>query len=363
MHGTTRGTRISSRHRALRCAATALALLAVLLSTPQTGSAATGGISAASAALHRLPPLDRAIEDRILALDPRRISAGEVRDVLKRAPAPRIIGIQGSFPLVTMEPFAQYLIAMGYPEDRLRDPRDGSMSRNSFSDSEQLAGEMAWYYESEGMMPMLIGHSQGGMLAIKVLYEFNGSFHQAIPVWNPMTGQPEQRTTIVDPLTGVERPVVGLKVPYVAALATGKLPRFLLGQWTMMGKLRAIPDTVEEFTGFSIEWDMIAGTPPGSEEYHADGSAQVRNVELPAATSHIRMPRTRYLTRNAATRAWIDNYDPAAAPPPLPEGPDVDSANIVHAADIWYSVKKHWCIEAQQLIRARRAAAKQGGAE
>jgi hypothetical protein len=49
--------------------------------------------------------------------------------------------------------------------------------------------------------------------------------------------------------------------------------------------------------------------------------------------------------------------------PPLPEGPDVDSANIVHAADIWYSVKKHWCIEAQQLIRARRAKAEQGGAQ
>ena len=43
------------------------------------------------------------------------------------------------------------------------------MSRNSFADSEQLAGELAWYYESDGMMPMLIGHSQGGMLAIKVL--------------------------------------------------------------------------------------------------------------------------------------------------------------------------------------------------
>ncbi len=69
------------------------------------------------------------------------------------------------------------------------------MSRSSFGDSEQLAGELAWYYESEGMMPMLIGHSQGGMLAIKVLYELNGSFHPAIPVWNPVTGQAEQRTT------------------------------------------------------------------------------------------------------------------------------------------------------------------------
>jgi hypothetical protein len=364
MPRTTSGNPNSRRRPALQvlCAGAALALLAAVVSA-QMVSAEAAEAPAASAMASRPPWPDRGIEDRILALDPLHISAAEVRDVLKRAPAPRIIGIQGSFPLITMEPFAQYLIAMGYPEERLRDPRDGSMSRNSFGDSEQLAGELAWYYESDGMMPMLIGHSQGGMLAIKVLYELNGSFHQAIPVWNPLTGQPEQRTSIVDPLTRLERPVVGLRVPYVAALATGKLPRFLLGQWAMMGKLRAIPDTVEEFTGFSIEWDMIAGTPPGSEQYHADGTAQVRNVVLPATTSHIRMPRTRYLTRNEKTRAWIDDYDPAAAQPALPEGPDVDSANIVHAADIWYSVKKHWCIEAQRLIRARRAAIKPGGAE
>ena len=340
----------------------AIAALAVML--PGTPCLAAGSDApAGSQTLRRLPSIDRKIEDRILALDPQHISAGEVRDVLKHAPAPRIIGIQGSFPLITMEPFAQYLIAMGYPEERLRDPRSGRMSRGSFDDSEELAGELAWYYESDGMMPMLIGHSQGGMLAIKVLYELNGSFHAAIPVSNPLTGQPESRTRIVDPLTGLERPVVGLKVPYVAVLATGKLPRFLLGQWSMMGKLRAIPDTVEDFTGFSIEWDMIAGTPPGSEAYHADGTAQVRNVELPAATSHIRMPRTRYLTRNPATRAWIENYDPAVTQPPLPEGPDVDSANIVHAADIWYSIKKHWCIQAQQLLKARRAADQSGRAE
>jgi len=89
----------------------------------------------------------------------------------------------------------------------------------------------------------------------------------------------------------------------------------------------------------------------------------VRDVELPATTSHILMPRTRYLTRNPATRVWIDDYDPSAPPTALPEGPGVDNANIVHAADIWYSVKKHWCIEAQRLIRARRAAAGIGGAE
>ena len=198
---------------------------------------------------------------------------------------------------------------------------------------------------------------------VVALYELAGAFHAAIPVWNPLTGQSEQRTTIIDPLTGLERPVIGLKLPYVAALATGKLPRLLLGQWEMLGKLRTIPDTVEDFTGFSIEWDLIAGTLPGSEKYHAGGSAQVRNVELAAETSHIAMPRTRYLAGNPVTRAWIDSYDPASPVAAPPAGPGIDASNIVHAADIWYSVKKHWCLGAQRLINAGRAAiAAKGGA-
>jgi hypothetical protein len=201
------------------------------------------------------------------------------------------------------------------------------------------------------------------MLAIKVLHEFAGVFHTAIPVWNPMTGQSEQRTTIIDPLTGLERSVIGLKLSYVAAMATGKLPRLLLGQWEILGKLRTIPDTVEDFTGFSIEWDLIAGTLPGSEKYHAGGSAHVRNVELAAQTSHLAMPRTRYLAGDPVTRAWIDSYHPASPLTAPPAGPGIDASNIVHAADIWYSVKKHWCLEAQRLISARRAAiAAKGGA-
>ena len=48
-------------------------------------------------------------------------------------------------------------------------------------------------------------------------------------------------------------------MPYVAVLATGKLPRLLLGQWSMLARLRDIPDTVAEFTGFSLQWDLIAG--------------------------------------------------------------------------------------------------------
>jgi hypothetical protein len=296
--------------------------------------------------------IDVASENRVLALAPEHISAREVREVLARASAPRIINLQGSLPIVTMAPFAQFLIAMGYPAERIRNPEDGSLSYSSFVDARELAGTLAWYYEREGMVPMLIGHSQGGMVAIKVLHELAGDFGAAIPVWNPHRGTAENRTTIVDPVTGEERSVVGLKVPYAAALATGKLPRLLLGQWDMLARLREIPDTVLEFTGFSLEWDPIAGNFGAAEPYRATGTAQVRNVILPAAASHLTLPRAAELALDAATRDWIDRYVPGTTVPP--PAAHADAANLLHAADIWYSVKKHWCLEAQRLIRARR---------
>ena len=318
-------------------------------------SALAGGASAAPG--HPLPEteLDAATEDRILVLDPERLTEQDVREVLSQAPAPRIINLQGSVPLVTMAPFAEFLVAMGYPREQLRNPEDGSLTYSSFVDARRLAGTLAWYYEQEGMMPMLIGHSQGGMVAIRVLYELAGDFGDSLPVWNPRRDAPDDRTTIVDPLSGAQRRVVGLQVPYVAVLATGKLPRVLLGQWSMLPRLRAIPDTVEEFTGFSLQWDPIAGNFGTADTYRAIGSAHVRNVTLPAGAGHLTLPLAKELAVDPETRAWINHYVPGSDTPAPPTDTRLDVANLLHAADIWYSVRKHWCVEAQQLIRARRS--------
>ena len=333
----------------------ALALALAVLCFALAGTGHGAGDWAPPAAAHPTSPLpiDTEIAARILALDPTRLSERDVREVLARAPAPRIINLQGSLAFVTMQPFAEFLIAMGYPEERLREPGGGALSYSSFVDSGELAGMLAWHYERDGMMPLLIGHSQGGMIAIRVLHDLAGAFSDAIAVRNPETGAPAGRTTIRDPLTGATRPVVGLKVPYVAALATGKLPRLLLGQWSMLPKLRQIPDSAVEFTGFAIEWDLVAGNFPGAESYAATGSAAVRNVTLPATYSHIGLPNAVHLAADPATRAWIEAYDPAAPPAPLPETSGVDTTNLLHAADIWFSVKKHWCIAAQALLATR----------
>ena len=299
------------------------------------------------------PMVDAGLARQILALSPERITAQDVRDILARAPAPRIVLLQGSVAAVTMRPFAEFLIAMGFPADRLRRPQDGALTYASSGSSKELAGTLAWHFEADGMMPLLIGHSQGGMLAIRTLHELAGAFDDSVPVWNPIADKAEGRVTIIDPLTGQPRAVVGLQIPYVAALATGKLPRLILGQWSMLPKLRWIPDTVEEFTGFGLEWDLIAGQFPGAEPYRALGSARVRNVTLPEGYSHITLPRTQHLAAQPRTRRWIDEYFPGTATAMLLNVEELDSANLLHAADIWHSVKKHWCLAAQRLILAR----------
>jgi hypothetical protein len=252
-------------------------------------------------------------------------------------------------PIVTMEPFAEFLVGMGYPDERVRDPVDGKRSYPSFVDSRRVAGEVAWHYEQDGVMPILIGHSQGGMIVIKVLHDLAGNGGTAIPVWEPGRSEPEPRTSIVDPRDGAERPVVGLTLDFAAALATGSLPRLLLGQWGILPLLRDVPDSVAEFTGFAIPWDPIAGTGPEPSGFRATGSARVRNVVLPGDYSHIGLPAVAHLAVQPETRAWIDAWRPGSAAPP-PQG--VDVRNLLHAADLWYSVKRHWCRGAKALAVA-----------
>ena len=303
------------------------------------------------AATTRAAGVPKDVVERLRNLDCARVTPDDVRDVLRKVPAPRIMLLQGSVPIVTMEPFARFLIDMGYPEARLRNPHDGGFSNVSFADSERIAGVLAFEYERTAQAPMLIGHSQGGALAIRVLHELAGAFHESVPVVDPATNETLPRTTIVDPYSGQARPVAGgLRLSFAAALATGWLPRLLLGQWTMLSRLRTIPDTVDEFAGFDLPHDAIAGHLFPPSPYVSAGSARVHTRVLPATYSHVDLPAVDHLAREPAARAWIEAWSPDAEVP-LPAG---NTTNIVHAADIWHSVKQHWCSQAQRLLTLDR---------
>ena len=347
------------RHRTLALTlATLGALAAGGCATPQTaGPAAAITAKPAGQSVLRSLPADRAVEDRILALDPDRITATDVR-TLASGPTPRILLLHGGiYPVhLAMASFGGFLADMGYPEAKIRNPADDSWSHSPYESSTQLAGLLAWYYEREGLRPMMIGHSQGGIQAVKVLRELDGAFGDRIVVRGPHADSGVDRTTFVDPLTGEERPVIGLKVPYVSVVAAGGAALILPNQWSMVGNLRSIPNTVEDFTGYSLGLDLWAWSVPGvaaTTEFEHNGTAQVRNVALPAWYNHVVMPVTKDLASDPRSRPWIDAYSPGGANGPVPL--ESEGESVLWAADVWHSVKKHWCLEAQRTIRARRA--------
>src|SRR5262245_64839754 len=125
---------------AIACALLA-ALAAIGCASPASSDrAARPSESVAAGAVVVGLTVDAATEDRILALVPERISRQDVEQTLALGPAPRIIAVQGSLPFVTMKPFAQFLIAMGYPASRIRNPHDGSYSYSRYSDRSGRAG-------------------------------------------------------------------------------------------------------------------------------------------------------------------------------------------------------------------------------
>lgn len=303
--------------------------------------------------------LDPELAGKILELDPENISEGEIQDILSRVPAPRILNIHGGiYPVyLLMISFSEFLTSMGYPEESIRNPMDGTYSYSCYMDSEKIAGMIAWYYEQEGMRPMIVGHSQGGIQAVKVLYELAGKFDREIRVWNPVTGTAEERITILDPVTGEKRPVVKMQISYATAVGAGGFTRFLVNQWSMLGKLRSIPDSVEEFTGFYMGLDIAGGDLLGfgsMNKFAANGKATVRNVKLPLGYNHITVPGTRHLAESQEIRDWINQYVPVEEPQ-LDVEFSSSSKHILWAADVWHSIKKHWVLELQRVLKARTA--------
>jgi hypothetical protein len=306
--------------------------------------------------------LSTEVEERVLALSPTNVTAQDIREILAHTPAPRVVNIHGGLARVIprMVSFSKFLIGMGYPASSLTNPTDGTYSFSCYESSDKIAGVIAWFYEKEGLRPMMVGHSQGGMQAVKVLDKFAQKPSYRLHVWNPLTWEKEKRCDILDPITGQRRPVVGLQLPYVSSVGAGGLTRVLPNQWDMCFRLHSVPDSVEEFTGFCKGFDLLGGDFLGygaANHFKASGAAVVRNVWLPTAYKHGSIPDTKHLLQDPKIVDWINRYHPTDEPvarPKLNVEFEGDSSHILWAADVWFSIKKHWVLELQRVIRARR---------
>ena len=112
--------------------------------------------------------------------------------------APRIIIIHGGLATVIprMVSFSEFLMGMGYPGASITNPGDGTYSFSCYETQREDRRTIAWYYEKEGLRPMMVGHSQGGFQVVKVLYRFAGQPSKKLFVWNPLTWKKEEPIAI-----------------------------------------------------------------------------------------------------------------------------------------------------------------------
>ena len=128
------------------------------------------------------------------------------------------------------------------------------------------------------------------MQAVKVLHELAGDFAKSLRVYDP-----RDRT---DSRTGRRSSTPHRRTSARSSACRSRTRRrrrrrlaFLLpNQWSMIDQLHMIPDTVDEFTGFSIDFDLVAWTfparmPPNSAANGTAHSAQRRCCRPTTTTS------------------------------------------------------------------------------
>jgi hypothetical protein len=87
----------------------------------------------------------------------------------------------------------------------------------------------------------------------------------------------------------------------------------------------------------------------------------VHNVNLPIGYSHVTVPNTDYLVDEPSKRDWINAYTGGKVD--VATIPGGDDSHVLWAAGVWHSIKKHWCLEAQRLIRTERASGEARGSQ
>lgn len=314
-------------------------------------------------ALMRNPDLAK----KILALDPNNISDADVRETLSKGPTPWMLSIAPLSPW--SEEFLampRFLVEMGYPIDRIGDPRKEEYKVFWKEKPEIIAGMAAWLYELDGMNPLMMGWSGGGILTVVVLHSLNNTTGKSrVQVVNGRTGVVEDRAWIIDPYTKKKRPITSLRFSFAASLAAGGLGRVVQAEiWEIVEGLRQIPDSAEEFLGFQSPWDSLGTDAIDSTSekflkentYRPLGKAEVRSIIADYSYDHFKVVHCEFLSANEEGRKWANSYKPNSSNGLWDMRKSDEFSLIVGkqniwCGEIWYRIKKHWALQAQRVAR------------
>lgn len=293
--------------------------------------------------------VSESLETEILALNPNSVDRQQLLALLDRGvPAPQILIIRGGGPpaRIVARSFGKFLVGMGYPEDQVRSPGSRSFSISPYKPASQIADLLKKSYEQDGLRPIVVGHSQGGAEAVKVLHVIDGRLIAEIAPTNAVP-------LLLDPIFPDEGEDRSLHLPLVVSVGGRGLTRTNPNLWNMMLSLHSVPNTAQRFVGYHIPGDILGSDLGGIgkiEYFKAKDRAQVRNVEMPRGYSHFNIISTRRLAKSRTLRTRIDRYAP------LPNGkPNAaivgDERNELWAADVWFEIKRAWVLELQRAVR------------
>ncbi len=195
-------------------------------------------------------------------------------------------------------------------------------------------------------------------MAVKILKDLAGQSGDSLRVWNPLTGH--ARRPHDD-----RRPAHPSRAPGRRGLRRlrlrGRRRRPGVAAAELVGKSRHAAH--DSRYGRRVHRLLHRGRPGRVEPSRQSAGQAVRKqwhgtrAQRDAARDvqpHHRAADGRSRARRAAcaTGSTRTCRATSATPPALPG----DAAeHVLWAADVWYSIKKHWCIEAQRFVRAHRA--------
>ncbi len=315
-------------------------------------------------ALKRDPDLVK----RILALDPANISEADIRETLSKGPAPWILAL-APLPPWSEEFVAQikFLMDMGYPLGRIGDPRKKAYKIFWREKPEIIAGMAAWLYEKDGMNPIVVGWSGGGIMTVVVLHEMGNSTGKSrVQVINARTGRAERRNWVIDPYTEEKRPITSLRFSFAASLAAGGLGRVVQDKiWAIEKGLHMVPDSVEEFVGFhspedSLGTDAVGSSPDvlaRANTFRPMGKAKVRSLIGDKSYGHFDVVHCEWLSEDSEGRKWVSSFRPDAGYglrdfQKSAKIPWIQGKQNIWCGEMWYGIKKHWTLQAQRVARS-----------